>query len=256
MSQYLDYLKILGVKETASFSEIKKSYYELVQIWHPDKHTNEKIKSRANEELKKINNAFEYVKKNYKEPLKSSASSNAKSYQNAYNTSSQNHQNEYYKHKSYYENSNANQSQSNQNSSGNQAHSYSNTSLEDILNKLLNYLKKQPYLLATIIFAGLLFMMLSVFDSNNQVRPKFNELQQPSYEPKKESSSKHRKELLEMMEKQQQTTAASPLNNKPDTAVQSPKKIEYGTTEKYKKEQTAPIPQNKDLKESADWFFE
>lgn len=64
MSKYAEYLKILELPKNASLEDIKKSYKELVSIWHPDKN-NKNIEKRTTEKLKKINEAYSYLTKNY-----------------------------------------------------------------------------------------------------------------------------------------------------------------------------------------------
>ena len=55
-------LKVLELPENATADEIKNSYRELVQIWHPDRFTNsEKLRARATEKLKEINEAYRYL---------------------------------------------------------------------------------------------------------------------------------------------------------------------------------------------------
>lgn len=66
MSKYAEYLKILELPKNASLDDIKKSYKELLHIWHPDKcGSNENLKKRTTEKLKKINEAYAYLVKNY-----------------------------------------------------------------------------------------------------------------------------------------------------------------------------------------------
>jgi curved DNA-binding protein CbpA len=56
-----DYYSILEVSPSASLQEIKESYRFLVQANHPDKFGSEKHKKRAEERIKKINEAYEIL---------------------------------------------------------------------------------------------------------------------------------------------------------------------------------------------------
>lgn len=59
---------ILKVDSTYSYDEIKKSYKDLVQIWHPDRFTGkERLKKKATDELKLINQAYELIISHIKE---------------------------------------------------------------------------------------------------------------------------------------------------------------------------------------------
>jgi tetratricopeptide (TPR) repeat protein len=53
----------LSVPFTAE--ELKEQYRDLVQVWHPDRHThNERLRAKAEEQLKKINDAFAHISDN------------------------------------------------------------------------------------------------------------------------------------------------------------------------------------------------
>jgi curved DNA-binding protein CbpA len=56
-----DYYSILEVSPSASLQEIKESYRFLVQANHPDKFGSEKHKKRAEERIKRINEAYEIL---------------------------------------------------------------------------------------------------------------------------------------------------------------------------------------------------
>jgi len=54
----LDSLRILGLAHGCSESEMRQAYRDLVQIWHPDRFTDQRLKQRAEEALKRINEAY------------------------------------------------------------------------------------------------------------------------------------------------------------------------------------------------------
>ena len=56
--------KVLGVKEGASYDEIKRSYRELVKKYHPDRYRNNPLADLADEKMREINEAYEYLMKN------------------------------------------------------------------------------------------------------------------------------------------------------------------------------------------------
>src|SRR6266480_819933 len=54
--------RLLGLEPGASLEEVQKAYRDLVQVWHPDRFTsNERLQSKAQEQLKEINLAYEYL---------------------------------------------------------------------------------------------------------------------------------------------------------------------------------------------------
>jgi curved DNA-binding protein CbpA len=55
----------LGLEPGALFETIKRRYRRLALVWHPDRMTNPEAKREAEEELKKINNMFERLKKHF-----------------------------------------------------------------------------------------------------------------------------------------------------------------------------------------------
>lgn len=66
MSNLNSYYEILGLKPGASIEEIKQARKELALMLHPDKFSdNLALKSRANEQLKKINQAYEELIKSF-----------------------------------------------------------------------------------------------------------------------------------------------------------------------------------------------
>jgi len=55
----------LGMEPGAQFEIVKRRYRRLALVWHPDRMTNAEAKREAEEELKKINNNFERLKKHF-----------------------------------------------------------------------------------------------------------------------------------------------------------------------------------------------
>lgn len=60
-SKQKDYYKILGVSRNAKLKEIKKSYREMALIWHPDKHTGEEEKTKAEAQFQLVAEAYEVL---------------------------------------------------------------------------------------------------------------------------------------------------------------------------------------------------
>ena len=57
--------QVLGLEPGTAFPQVKKRYRRLVVVWHPDRMNNEEARREAEEELKKINDAFEKLKKHF-----------------------------------------------------------------------------------------------------------------------------------------------------------------------------------------------
>src|SRR6476620_2173970 len=54
--------RALGLKPGASLQEVRRSYYELVKFFHPDRHqASPGLLRKATEETKKLNLAYEHV---------------------------------------------------------------------------------------------------------------------------------------------------------------------------------------------------
>lgn len=56
--------EVLGLKEGASVEEIKKAYRELVKKYHPDRYRDNPLADLAEEKLREINEAYDYLMKN------------------------------------------------------------------------------------------------------------------------------------------------------------------------------------------------
>jgi outer membrane protein assembly factor BamE (lipoprotein component of BamABCDE complex) len=60
------YLGVLGVGPGATPGEIRSAYLDLVKVWHPDRFTHDfKLRQKAQEKLKDINEAFDWLKANF-----------------------------------------------------------------------------------------------------------------------------------------------------------------------------------------------
>jgi len=58
--------EVLGVREGASEEEIKKAYHELARKYHPDQYANNPLSDLAQEKMKEINEAYDFLMKNIK----------------------------------------------------------------------------------------------------------------------------------------------------------------------------------------------
>jgi len=56
--------EVLGIREGASEDEIKAAYRELVKKYHPDQYQNNPLAKLAEEKLREINEAYDYLMKN------------------------------------------------------------------------------------------------------------------------------------------------------------------------------------------------
>lgn len=54
----------LGIKEGASEEEIKQAYREMVKKYHPDRYVDNPLQSLAEEKMREINEAYNYLMKN------------------------------------------------------------------------------------------------------------------------------------------------------------------------------------------------
>ncbi len=64
----------LGLEPGAAFDTIRRRYRRLALVWHPDRMSGADAKREAEEELKKINNTFEKLKKHFESEHKSGPS--------------------------------------------------------------------------------------------------------------------------------------------------------------------------------------
>ncbi|QNU65839.1 J domain-containing protein [Ruminiclostridium herbifermentans] len=53
--------EVLGIKEGASEEEIKRAYRELVKKYHPDQYQDNPLSKLAEEKLREVNEAYEYL---------------------------------------------------------------------------------------------------------------------------------------------------------------------------------------------------
>ena len=90
-----DPYEVLGVSRTASDSEIKAAYRELVKKYHPDNYVNNPLADLASEKMKEINEAYDAITKARAGQSSGGYQTNSQSgYQSAYqNYGSQNARN-------------------------------------------------------------------------------------------------------------------------------------------------------------------
>jgi molecular chaperone DnaJ len=58
--------EVLGIKEGAGEDEIKRAYRELVKKYHPDQYRDNPLAKLAEEKLREVNEAYDYLMKNGK----------------------------------------------------------------------------------------------------------------------------------------------------------------------------------------------
>lgn len=83
--------EILEIKEGASKEEIKKAYRELAKKYHPDQYGDNPLKDLAEEKMRELNEAYDYLIKNSSDSnFSSSSNNNSSRYSNS--SSSSNYQ--------------------------------------------------------------------------------------------------------------------------------------------------------------------
>ena len=56
-------LELFDLPDAFTEAQLKQAYHDLVQVWHPDKHShNERLQRKADEKMKEINQAYEVLK--------------------------------------------------------------------------------------------------------------------------------------------------------------------------------------------------
>jgi molecular chaperone DnaJ len=80
--------EVLEVKEGSSKEDIKKSYRELAKKYHPDQYTNNPLKDLAEDKMRELNEAYDYLMKNSGEGNFKEANSSGFSAPNNYENSS------------------------------------------------------------------------------------------------------------------------------------------------------------------------
>ena len=59
-------IEMLGLKPGASKEEVNEAYRDLASVWHPDRFANNlRLQKKAEERLKEINAAYEYIRSYY-----------------------------------------------------------------------------------------------------------------------------------------------------------------------------------------------
>lgn len=56
--------EVLGIKEGASEDELKKAYRDMVKRYHPDQYQDNPLSKLAEEKLREVNEAYDYLMKN------------------------------------------------------------------------------------------------------------------------------------------------------------------------------------------------
>lgn len=62
MDKYQEYLEIMNLNQNYSIDELKNSYKTLIKKYHPDKYEGNELRELAEEKLKKVNEAYSFLK--------------------------------------------------------------------------------------------------------------------------------------------------------------------------------------------------
>ena len=103
-SKYLEYMTELELKAGFTLEELKKKKLELVKEYHPDKYYNqpERVKKLAEEKMKKINEAYDYLEKNFHQNTSGSYNSNEANDSDYYNDYDDYDEEDSYNREDYY----------------------------------------------------------------------------------------------------------------------------------------------------------
>ncbi len=64
------YLTQLELPPSASWDDVQKAYRDLIRVWHPDRFpTDEKLRSRAEQKAKDLNEAIRYLRRHYRKTM-------------------------------------------------------------------------------------------------------------------------------------------------------------------------------------------
>ncbi|WP_373897680.1 DnaJ domain-containing protein [Haloimpatiens sp. FM7315] len=77
--------EVLGINENASIDEIKKAYRAMAKKYHPDQFTENPLIELAEEKMRDINEAYDYLMKNHSSSNSYSQNYNSGSYKNSSN---------------------------------------------------------------------------------------------------------------------------------------------------------------------------
>jgi DnaJ-class molecular chaperone with C-terminal Zn finger domain len=78
--------EVIGVNERASKEEIKKAYREQAKKYHPDQYNNNPLKDLAEEKMRELNEAYDFLMNNEETSYSGYSENNTYSSNNSYNS--------------------------------------------------------------------------------------------------------------------------------------------------------------------------
>lgn len=75
-----DPYEVLGIKQGASEDEIKQAFREMAKKYHPDRYNDNPLRDLAEEKMREINEAYDYLMKNNSNQYKGGYSTNSSGY--------------------------------------------------------------------------------------------------------------------------------------------------------------------------------